>query len=76
MQSKYNVGDKVRTKIRYQNDRRKEVEATILGVELENRTDKVKYKIHFEPEEWDKEQGCTGCEGYINEDDVLELVIE
>ncbi len=75
MQSKYNVGDKVRAKIHYQNDRRKEVEATILGVELENKTDNVKYKIHFEPEEYDKEQGCTGCEGYVYQDDVIELAI-
>lgn len=73
MRNKYNVGDKVRAKINYLNDRRKEVEATILGVELERGTDKVKYKIHFEPEDWEKEQGCTGCKGYINEDDIIEL---
>ena len=72
MRNKYNVGDKVRAKINYLNDRRKEVEAAILGVELERGTDKVKYKIHFEPEYWEKEQGCTGCEGYINEDDIIE----
>ena len=73
MDNKYNIGNKVRTKIYYQNDRRKEVEATILSVETENTTANVKYKICFEPEELDKEQGCTGCEGYINENDILEL---
>lgn len=37
MQNKYNIGDKVKTKIHYQNDKRKEVEAIIVGVELENK---------------------------------------
>ena len=73
MKNKYNIGDRIRTKIHYQNDKRKEVEASILAVELETRTDKVKYKIHFEPEEWDKKQGCTGCEGYIDENNIVEL---
>ena len=72
MKNKYNIGDKVKTKIYYQNDTRKEVEAVIIGVELDNET-YVKYKIKFEPEELDKEQGCTGCEGYINETDIIDL---
>lgn len=71
MKNKYTIGDRVKTKIHYQNDRRNEVEATILSVEL--KSDEVKYKIHFEPEELDKEQGCTGCEGYISENDIIEL---
>ena len=36
--NKYNVGDRVKTKIHYQNDKRKVVEAIIIGVELENET--------------------------------------
>ena len=53
-------------------DKRKVVEAIIIGVELENETN-IKYKIEFEPEEFDKKQGCTGCEGYIDESDIIEL---
>ena len=71
--NKYNVGDRVKTKIHYQNDKRKVVEAIIISVELENETN-IKYKIEFEPpEEFDKKQGCTGCEGYIDESDIIEL---
>ena len=44
--NKYNVGDRVKTKIHYQNDKRKVVEAIIIGVELENETN-IKYKIEF-----------------------------
>ena len=69
--NKYNVGDRVKTKIHYQNDKRKVVEAIIIGVELDNETN-IKYKIEFEPE-LDKKQGCTGCEGYIDESDIIEL---
>ena len=72
MKNKYNIGDKVKTKIHYQNDKRKEVEAIVLGIELENKTN-IKYKIEFEPEKLDKELGCTGCEGYINESDIIDL---
>ena len=70
---KYNIGDKVRTKIHYLNDSRTEVEAVIRGIELENETDKVKCKIWFEPDEFHKKQGSTGCYGYINQDDIIEL---
>lgn len=70
---KYNIGDKVRTKISYKNDSRTEVEAIIRGIELENETDKVKYKIWFEPDKFHKKQGSTGCCGYINQDDIIEL---
>ena len=70
--NKFNIGDKVRTKIHYQNDSRTEVEAIIRGVELEDDTDNVRYKIHFEPEEFDKGV-CTGCTGYVNQDDIIEL---
>ena len=69
MKNEYNVGDRVRTRIHYQNDNRKEVEATIVGVELNS--DNVKYRINFEPEEYEKEHGCTGCEGYINQNDII-----
>ena len=53
MKNKYNIGDKVKTKIHYQNDKRKEVEAIVLGIELGNETN-IKYRIEFEPEEPDK----------------------
>lgn len=71
MKNKYNIGDNIRAKIHYQNDKRKEVEATILSVKLE--TDNVLYKINFKPEEEDKKQGCTRCESWIDQDDIIEL---
>lgn len=71
MINKYNIGDKVRTKIHYTNDTRKEVEAVIHGVELDGNI--IKYKIYFNANEYDKEFGCTGCKGYVREEDILEL---
>ena len=71
MKNKYNTGDKVKTKIHYQNDKRKEVEAIVVGIELDETN--IKYKIEFEPEELDKERGCTGCDGYVNESDIIDL---
>lgn len=72
---KYNIGDKVRTRIRYCNDIRKEVEAIITGVQTESKSSSVSYKIEFEPEESDKNQGCAGCEGYVRQEDVISLVV-
>ena len=71
---KYNIGDKVRAKINYANDKRKEVEAIIKGVELVDNDTQVKYKIWFEPDEFHKRQGSTGCSGYINQDDIIEKI--
>ena len=69
--NKYNIGDNVRAKIHYQNDTRTEVDAVIRGIELDDKTNEVRYKIWFEPDDFDKEQGCTGCHGYIGQDDIL-----
>lgn len=68
-----NIGDKVRTKIHYENDSRREVEAVIYGVWLDDETNTIKYEIHFEPDELHKNQGSTGCRGYIKQDDILEI---
>lgn len=75
MRNKYNVGDKVRVKTNYKNDKRREVEATITGVELEVNSDKVKYKIHIESDELEKKQGCFGYGGYVDEDNIIELCL-
>lgn len=70
----YSIGDRVKTKIHYQNDSRTEVEAVIRGIELEDKTDNVRYKIGFEPDEFHKKQGSTGCcSGYVDQDDILGL---
>ena len=69
---KYNIGDKVRTKIHYMNDKRTEVDAVIRGINLDD-TDTIKYKIHFDPDDFHKKQGSTGCEGYVDQNDILEL---
>ena len=43
MVNKYNLCDKVRTKIHYENDNRKEVDAFIRGIELVDETDEIRY---------------------------------
>ena len=72
MTNKYNIGKKVKTRIHFQNDRRKTVEAVIVGIDLEN--DKIKYKIKFEATPIDKMCGCTGCEGYVDESDIIKYI--
>lgn len=54
MVNKYNLCDKVRTKIHYENDNRKEVDAFIRGIELVDETDGIRYKIWFESDKFDK----------------------
>ena len=77
--NKYNIGDKIRAKVNYMNDNRKEVDATIIGIELDTNTNDIKYKIKFEPKFFIKKQRrikiqpCTGCVGYITEVDVIKL---
>lgn len=71
--NKYNIGDKVRTKIYYQNDSRTEVDAIIRGVELDDESDIVRYKIRFNATDYDKKQGCTGCIGYVCQDWIIDL---
>ena len=65
---KYRIGDKVRTKIHFINDPRKETDAIINGVILEE--NEIKYKIWMEPDEWE-EKGCIGGWGYVGQDDIL-----
>ena len=67
MVNKYNLCDKVRTKIHYENDNRKEVDAFIRGIELVDETDEIRYKIWFESDKFDKKLGCTGSIGYISQ---------
>ena len=69
--NKYNIGDRIETKIHYKNDERTQVKATIIGVELESDMETLKYKISFEPTESDRELGCVGCEGHINQNDII-----
>ena len=73
MLNKYNLGDKVRTKIHYENDKRREVDAIIRGMEIVDGTDNIKYKIWFDAEESSKKQGCTGCMGYVEQEDIWRL---
>lgn len=76
MINKYNLSDKVRTKIHYKNDNREEVDAFVRGIELVDGTDEIRYKIWFEPEKFDKKLGCTGCTGYISQEDIIGLCSE
>lgn len=70
MTTKYDIDDRVRVRINYENDTRKEVDATICAIEITR--DSTRYKIEFEPEKHDKKQGCTRCEGYVKEDCIIE----
>lgn len=76
MVNKYNLCDKVRTKIHYENDNRKEVDAFIRGIELVDETDEIRYKIWFELDKFDKKLGSTGCIGYISQEDIIGLCSE
>lgn len=76
MVNKYNLCDKVRTKIHYENDNRKEVDAFIRGIELVDETDEIRYKIWFKSDKFDKKLGCTGCIGYISQEDIIGLCSE
>lgn len=76
MVNKYNLNDKVRTKIHYKNDNREEVDAFICGIELVDGTDEIRYKIWFEPEKFDEKLGSTGCIGYISQEDIIGLCSE
>lgn len=76
MANKYNLCDKVRTKIHYENDNRKEVDAFIRGIELVDETDEIRYKIWFESDKFDKKLDSTGCIGYISQEDIIGLCSE
>lgn len=71
VKNKYNIGDNVLAKINYMNDNRAEIEAVIYGIEFVEETNSIRYKIHFEPNEFDKKQGCTGCTGYVDDIDII-----
>lgn len=73
IKNKYNISDRIKGKIWYGNGTRKEVEAIILGVEFVDKIDAIRYKVRFEPEEKDKKLGCTGCQGYILESNIIGL---
>lgn len=70
---KYDIGTKVRTKIHYMNDPRDEVDAVVCGIEINGEKNKIKYKIHMEPTKEDREMGCTGSVGYVDQDDILNM---
>lgn len=76
MMNRYNLCDKIRTKIHYENDNRKEVDAFIRGMELVDETDEIRYKVWFEPEEFHKKLGSTGCIAYISQEDIIGLCSE
>lgn len=73
IKNKYNIYDKVRVKISYKNDKRKEVNAIIRGITIDDSTDEINYKILFELDEAGKGQGGTDCIGYIKEKNIIKL---
>ena len=73
MLNKYNLGDRVRTKIHYKNDKRTEVDALICGMEIIDTHGNIRYKILFEPDELEKKQGCKGSSGYVDQEDIIGL---
>lgn len=70
---KYDIGTKVRAKINYMNDPRREVDAVICGVEIDGEKNRINYKIHIEPIEKDRKMRCTGRVGYVDQEDILSL---
>ena len=70
---KYDIGEKVRAKVNYQNDLRKEVSGVICGIELDGKTGKIKYKLRIEPTQQEKDMGCTGSIGYVNQEDIFRM---
>lgn len=73
MLNKYNLGDRVRTKIHYKNDKRTEVDALIYGMEIIDAHGNIRYKILFESDALEKKQGCTGSSGYVDQEDIIGL---
>lgn len=75
--NKYHIGDWVRTKIHYINDKRTEVNATIIGV-FKNDAGGIDYKISFCREERECSMctsSCDSCdEGYVGEEDIISKV--
>ena len=73
--SMYSIGDRVRTRIHYKNDSRSEVEAEIKNIVFGSNKDDIRYEIAFEADENSrKKYGCTGCSGYVFQDDVIEVL--
>lgn len=70
---KYDIGTKVRTKIHFMNDSRKEVDAVICGINIDGEENRIRYKIHMKPTELHKSMGSTGSTGYVDQDDILNL---
>lgn len=70
--NKYHIGDCVRSKIHYTNDKRTEVNATITGI-FKNNAGGIDYIISF-PEQGEDSM-CTGCEGYVNEKDIISKLV-
>lgn len=68
---KYDVGNKVRAKVNYINDSRKEVEGIIRGIEIDGENNSIKYKLLIEPTDLDRKMGCTGSIGYVWQEDIL-----
>ena len=70
--NKYHIGDWVRTKIHFTNDKRTEVNAIIVAV-FKNTVGGIDYKINFDPEHGEDSM-CTGCDGYVSENDIISKV--
>lgn len=70
---KYDIGTKVMAKIHYMNDPRDEVDAVICGIEIDGENNKINYKINMDPTKEDREIGCTGYVGYVDQNDILSV---
>ena len=68
---KYDVGNKVRAKVNYINDSRKEVKGIIRGIEIDGENNSIKYKLLIEPTDFDRKMGCTDSIGYVEQEDIL-----
>lgn len=70
--NKYNIGDKVKTKIRFTNGEIIEVEEAIITQIINDILDNIIYKVCFEADENDIRLGCCTSR-YVSQDDIIGL---
>ena len=74
---KYDIKDKVRTKIHYMNDTRTEVNAIIRGIDISDYGKNIKYEIAFTSNKKSSKEIRTNaldCTGYVEENDIIEVL--
>ena len=75
MLNKYNLGDRVRTKIHDENDSRTEVDGVIRGIEIDNVfTLHIRYEIALCSSDAETILGCADGSMYVAEEDIIGII--